>query len=95
MKEENIGLALLIAKKAGLYGRLSTSTSSLAEATGFSQQSISRKLREMETEGLIARKASNAGMELCFTDKGRKELESFYLELKEIFSKKQRGRKNR
>ncbi|MEK6958380.1 MAG: DUF120 domain-containing protein [archaeon] len=88
MKEENLGLAMLLAKQSSLRGKLATSTSRLAEQTGFSQQSISRKLREMETEGIIARNASASGMEVSFTQKGRAELESLYLELKEIFSGK-------
>ncbi|MAG17894.1 MAG: riboflavin kinase [Candidatus Diapherotrites archaeon] len=88
MKEENFALALLLAKKTNLFHTAFVSTSSLAELTGFSQQSISRKLRELEKDGIIARKVSNAGIEVVFTEKGRKELESFYLELKELFSKK-------
>ncbi len=90
MKEENLGLALLIAKKAGLFGSAFASTSELAELTGYSQQSISRKLRELEVEALILRKATNAGIEIALTEKGRKELESFYLEFNAIFSKKKK-----
>src|SRR3989344_166724 len=90
MKEENIGLAMLIAKKAGLFGSAFASTSELAALTGFSQQSISRKLRELETEGVVSRKVTNSGIEIALTEKGRKELESFYLELSGIFSKKKR-----
>ncbi len=90
MKEENLGLALLLAKKAGAHGKLSVSTSALASLTGFSQQSISRKLREMEKDGVISRSASNAGIQVAFTDKGRKELESLYLELGEVFSRSEK-----
>lgn len=90
MKEENIGLAMVLAKTTGLYGNAPFSTSGLALITGFSQQSISRKLRELEHEGLINRRASNTGIEVAFTGKGRRELESFYLELKEIFGKRKR-----
>jgi len=88
MKEENLALTMLLAKKAGLHGNTFVSTSSLAQLTGFSQQSISRKLRELEQEKIIVRKVSNIGIDVSFTDKGRKELESFYLELRELFSKK-------
>ncbi len=86
MKEENFGLALLISKRAGLHGKALVSTSELAGITGFSQQSISRKLRALETEGMISRKASTSGVEVSLTQKGRKELEAFYLELGEVFS---------
>jgi len=88
MKEENFGLVMLLAKKAGLFGKAFVSTSSLAELTGFSQQSISRKLRELEQDKIIVRKVSNVGIEVSFTENGRKEIESFYLELKGLFSKK-------
>ncbi len=90
MKEDNFGLALLIAKKAGLFGTTFASTSELAPLTGYSQQSISRKLRELESESIVLRKVSNSGIEISLTEKGRKELESFYLELNEIFSKKEK-----
>ena len=88
MKGENIGLALLIARSAGLFGRAKVSTSGLAAVTGFSQQSVSRKLRELESEGAIQRQASNSGIEVSFTEKGRRELESLYRELNEVFSRK-------
>src|SRR3989344_5222971 len=90
MKEENLGLALLIAKKAGLFGSAFSSTSELASLTGYSQQSISRKLRELETEGIISRKVSTSGIEIALSEKGRKELESFFLELRDVFSKKKK-----
>ncbi|HLC79942.1 MAG TPA: DUF120 domain-containing protein [archaeon] len=88
MKEENLALCLLLSKKGALLSKIKLSTFSLARQTGFSQQSISRKLRELETDGLIERAASTSGIELIFTQKGKNELESFYLELKDIFSKK-------
>ena len=86
MKNENFGLAVLLAKKGALFGSTLTSTTQLAKLTGFSQQSISRKLRELEKEGILARKVSSKGIEVSFTEKGRHELESFFLELKELFS---------
>src|SRR3989344_4441108 len=91
MKDENIGLAILLAKKAGIYGVQRLSTSSLSALMDFSQQSISRKLRELESEGVISRKSSTSGIDVSFTDKGRKELESLYLELNSVFSKKEKA----
>jgi len=85
VKEENISLAILLAKKAGFGKKFMFSTSSIAEFTGYSQQSISRKLREMEADGIILRKPSTSGIEIMFTEKGRKELESLYLELSDLF----------
>jgi len=89
MKEENFGLILLLVKKAGLFGKTISSTSELAKLTGFSQQSISRKLRELESEELISRKVSNKGTEIALTKKAVSELKSFYLELDELFSEKE------
>ncbi|MBI4210302.1 MAG: CTP-dependent riboflavin kinase [Candidatus Diapherotrites archaeon] len=88
MKGENIPLAILLAKNGGMHGTMSTSTASLAGQASFSQQSVSRKLRELEADGVISRRASNAGMEVSFTEKGRRELESLYLELRGLFSGK-------
>ena len=88
MKGENIGLALVLAKACRLHGRAFVSTSSLAGITGFSQQSVSRKLREMESEGILSRKASNSGIEVAFTGNGKNELESLYRELKGVFGSK-------
>lgn len=91
MKEENLALAVLLAKKTGLHGKASTSTSALASETGYSQQSISRKLRELEADGALSRSVSPLGISVSFTEKGKKELESLYLELKEIFSAKKKA----
>ncbi len=86
MKYENLELAVILAKKC-FFEQVSFSTSELASVTGFSQQSISRKLRELESDGIILRVASNVGTKISFTDFGRKEIEKFYFELKDIFSK--------
>ncbi|MEM4257335.1 MAG: DUF120 domain-containing protein [Candidatus Diapherotrites archaeon] len=86
MKEDNFSLFLAIAKQAKLEKEVYVSTSALSSITGYSQQSISRKLIEMEKEGLITRKASNLGTLIKITEKGKKELESIYFELSTIFS---------
>ncbi len=88
MKDTNIGLALLLARRAGIHGKELVSTSELARLTGFSQQSISRKLRELEREGIISRRASTSGIEVALAGRGRKELESLHMELGELFSGK-------
>ncbi|MEM4326900.1 MAG: hypothetical protein QXZ13_01885, partial [Candidatus Diapherotrites archaeon] len=74
MKEDNFSLFLTIAKQAKLEKEVYVSTSALSSITGYSQQSISRKLIEMEKEGLITRKTSNLGTLIKITEKGKKEL---------------------
>jgi riboflavin kinase len=51
-----------------------------------SQQSISRKLREMEGHGLVKRVASPNGLIVSLDEKGRNILQSNYKELSVVFS---------
>jgi len=76
MDDDNILLA--IACKG--FSR-QTSTIKLSEELGLSQQSVSRKLIEMEKSGLITREASPRGMNLAITPVGRKLLRKKYLKL--------------
>jgi len=88
MKGDNILLAVLLAEKGCIVGKISTSTSALASETGLSQQSVSRKLRELQSGGIIHREASPKGITVSFTEKGRKDLEALYAVLKNCFSVK-------
>lgn len=88
MKGDNISLAVLLAEKGAIDAKISTSTSSLASETGLSQQSISRKLRELHSEGIIHRQASPKGIIVSFTNEGKKDLESLHIVLKNCFSVK-------
>jgi len=83
-----MGLLLYIAKKEGLFGQLKSSTLSISKELGISQQSISRKLREMEDKGLITRLASPNGLIVGLDNKGREFLQKKYQELTEIFKAK-------
>ncbi len=88
MKENNLPLLLLLAKRAGLFESSVLSTAEIASALPLSQQSASRKLRELEREGLIERSASPQGTKVSLTDKGRKELKKMRNDLNDLFSKK-------
>jgi len=85
---EYLELLLYIAKKKGLFGSLKSSTLGISKEIGISQQTISRKLREMENKGLIKRLASPNGLTVSLDDKGRGFLQRNYRELSQIFKAK-------
>jgi len=78
-------LLLYISKKGGLFGSLETSTLKLSKELNISQQTISRKLREMETKQLIKRAVSPKGLILSLDNNGRDFLQKNYNELNQIF----------
>ena len=78
-------LLLCISKKGGLFGSLETSTLKISKELGISQQTISRKLREMEAKGLIKRAVSPKGLILSLDNNGRDFLQKNYNELSQIF----------
>lgn len=81
-------IILEIAEKAGLHGEFDFTTLSLAHKLQTSQQTISRKLIRLEKEGYITRKASNAGVGIELTEKGRKAIATLNSRLKKIFKEK-------
>jgi len=85
---EYLELLLYVAKKEGLFGSLKSSTLSISKDIKISQQTISRKLREMEDKGLIKRSASPNGLVISLDDKGREFLQKNYQELTSIFKTK-------
>ncbi|MCX8158595.1 MAG: CTP-dependent riboflavin kinase [Candidatus Diapherotrites archaeon] len=54
------------------------STAEIAEVVGSSQQTISRKLRELEKFGLIARRPTVKGTEILLTPEGKSFLKKIY-----------------
>jgi riboflavin kinase len=81
-------LLLYVAKKEGLFGSLKSSTLSISKELSISQQTISRKLREMEKNGLITRLASPNGLTVSLDNKGREFLQNNYHKLSQIFQGK-------
>lgn len=77
-------LLLLIARHAGL-GTLKTSTGRISRERGVSQQTVSRWLRELENNGIIARVASPGGVTVCLTEKGIDMLKEEYKVLETVF----------
>ncbi|MDO8627316.1 MAG: DUF120 domain-containing protein [Candidatus Diapherotrites archaeon] len=84
----NFELLIKIADKNSLYGKAFISTSQLAKKLDLSQQSVSRKLIELENSGLITRKPGTKGINLKLTEKGIKTLKEKYFDLKELFESK-------
>lgn len=88
--EKDFTLLLFIAKKAGLFDSVKTSTVQMALELNISQQSVSRKLSFLAGENLIERKVFADGNVLSLTEKGIQILNKRKNELNEIFSSKKR-----
>lgn len=88
---EYLELLLYIAKKEGLFGSLRSSTLRISKEIGISQQTISRKLKEMENKGLITRSASPNGLVISLDNKGRDFLQKNYQDLNLIFKIKKKA----
>ena len=85
---EYLELLIYIAKKEGLFGSLKSSTLKISKDLNISQQTISRKLREMENKELITRLASPNGLTVSLDNTGREFLQKNYQELSQIFKAK-------
>lgn len=83
---KHFGFLLRIAEKAGKFGKIKVSTSSLSKELNVPQQTVSRKLKDMEDAGLISRQAFADGLLIELTDNGRKLLYDNYLKLKNLFA---------
>src|SRR3989338_4271897 len=77
-----------IAENSSLYGKAFISTSAFAKEFELSQQSVSRKLIELEKEGVISRKPGTRGIQIEITEKGISLLKEKYSEIKKLFEQK-------
>lgn len=84
-KESDFFLLMHIAEKAG-SGTTKLSTSTIARDLEISQQSVSRKLRELEKNHFVKRKATSRGIELSVTNEGRLLLKKHFYSLKKLFN---------
>lgn len=89
MAYDYLEMLMYIAKKAGVFKALETSTIQIAKELKTSQQTVSRKLRDMEKLGLIKRTATQKGLLIQLDEKGRTFLKEHYAELGSIFAEKQ------
>lgn len=85
--EEDLPLLLQLSKKTELHNRIIVSTTHLAEELHISQQTVSRKLRELEEKGWISRTASLQGTTIQISEKGKKLLDETYMHLKNVFER--------
>lgn len=78
--------SLLILSKKGCYkGFKSISSSEFAQDLDTSQQTASRRLKELEDEELIAREILPKGQKIKITNKGVETLRSIYHDMKSVF----------
>jgi len=77
-----------ILEKAGLFGKTQASTGNIAKGLKTSQQTVSRKLRELEEKNLIRRTSTARGVTLSLTEKSVRILKKEYLLLKRRFESK-------
>lgn len=87
---KDLPLLLYIANKAGLHSTLSSSTVQLAADLDVSQQTVSRKLQELDEEGSIKKQTTSTGVTLGLTEKGKGKLRSLHGELLQILSQQTR-----
>jgi riboflavin kinase len=79
MKCEMFDVLIELAKK-----KTRVTTLNMAKRLGSSQQTMSRKIRELESLGLIERETAAKGQFVSLTDEGAKFIRKKYLELREI-----------
>lgn len=82
-------LLFFIASISGIKGTAKTSTAIIAKNLGYSQQSVSRKLRALQKAGMIELHASAAGCTVSLSEKGTGLLRERHLFLQKIFAQKQ------
>lgn len=80
---EDIDILLYIAKHG--FKELESSTLKFANDLKVSQQTISRKLRDLEAKGMIKRSSSPNGVKVAIDEKGINILKGQYLELCRLF----------
>ncbi|MFC1691038.1 DUF120 domain-containing protein [Nanoarchaeota archaeon] len=81
----NTDFLLYLAGKTELFNNLSTSTGVIAGDLKSSQQTVSRKLIELEKSGLINRDTNPEGVDIKLTQKAITEIKNKYDILKVLF----------
>ena len=88
---EDLPCLKAIALRGGCRSPVFVSTQSIGEMLGISQQTASRRLKGLETAGLITRTMTPDGQHVTLTKTGEEELRREYLEYGRIFSDSGRG----
>lgn len=87
--KRNIPLLIEIAKKTGLNSKAKVTTIAFAKELGISQQSTSRRLKEIEDYGYIVRESSTEGIVVELTKKGREKIKEIYQDLRKLIKAKE------
>lgn len=82
---EELPLLLYMAYKTKLHDVIIMSTLELGNALGFSQQTASRKIKELEEKGFLNKELVAEGMKLSLTLEAKQLLEQNYITLKSLF----------
>ncbi|MFH1240242.1 MAG: DUF120 domain-containing protein [Candidatus Diapherotrites archaeon] len=85
VKESDFFLLLFLAEKTQFSNNIKLSTSEIASALEISQQSASRKLRNLEQKSLIKRNPTSSGIEISLTRKGKSVLKTHFNSLRKLF----------
>lgn len=91
-KQFDFFLLLHLAKKTRLFNSVKTSTGEISSEFQVSQQTVSRKLRELKQKGLITLAASPQGCEISLSEKGIAEIKMHFFELKAFFESRKKMR---
>ena len=85
MKNDAQFLLFLAVQSSGLHTVLKTSTAKISKELGVSQQTVSRKLRELSESGLISLNASPSGCRISLTNNGIELLRLQFFSLQKLF----------
>jgi len=85
LKDNAQFLLFLAVQSGGLHSVLKTSTAKISKELGISQQTVSRKLRELKESGLIFLNASPSGCSISLTTEGIELLRFQFFSLQKLF----------
>ena len=88
---EDLQCLKAIALRGGCRGPVFVSTQSIGEMLAISQQTASRRLKGLETQGLVTRTMAADGQHVTLTRHGEEELRKEFQEYCQIFSDRTKG----
>ena len=88
---EDLQCLKAIALKGGCKGPVFVSTQTIGDMLAISQQTASRRLKGLESQGFITRSIAADGQHVTVTSPGEEELRKEYQEYSRIFSEHNKG----
>ncbi len=85
LKDDTQFLFFLAVQSDGVHSVLKTSTAKISKELEISQQTVSRKLRELKRDGLISMDASPSGCSISLTSDGIELLRLQFFALQKLF----------